>query len=114
MVMTIREYDTNKPIDSTTGTPPLKREITQSKRRTDSGHQMQTGAYTSKRNEMSGGQLKKQQIDTATLQEDDRRHENTEEHIKFREKRNSNGWWRILCAATILWVCIWFGWKFKR
>ena len=32
---TVREYDTDKPTDPVTGTPPLKRETTQTRRKTD-------------------------------------------------------------------------------
>ena len=43
---TVREYDTDKPTDPVTGTPPLKRETTQTRRKTDAGRQTQTTGQT--------------------------------------------------------------------
>jgi hypothetical protein len=49
IVTTRREYDTDKPIDPATGTPPLKRETTQTRRKVEAERETQTTGQTTDR-----------------------------------------------------------------
>lgn len=114
---TVREYDTDKPTDTATGTPPLKREITQSCRKTDAGRQMQiTGQITDQQRE-TAEQVNKKQTDKMDSQENSQQQDNAAAQIETTEKRGLNTWQRILCTlgGFVIWgAFVWLGWKLKR
>lgn len=114
---TVREYDTDKPTDAATGTPPLKREITQSRRKADAGRQTQTTGQTTDQQRETAGQVNKQQSETTTLQNDSQQQENAAAQVETTEKRGLNTWQRVLCTLgglVILGALVWLGWKLKR
>lgn len=114
---TVREYDTDKPTDAATGTPPLKREITQSRRKADAGRQTQTTGQTTDQQRETAGQVNKQQTDKTDLQENSQQQDNAAAQVETTEKRGLNTWQRILCTLgglVILGALVWLGWKLKR
>lgn len=111
---TLREYDTDKPVDSVTGTPPLKREVVQTRRKADAGRQTQTTGQTIDRQAESAGQVSKQQTDGTMLQEDSRQQENAAAQVETVERRGLNTLQRILCTLgglAFLGALGWIGWK---
>lgn len=113
----VREYDTDKPTDTATGTPPLKREITQSRRRTDTGQQTYTTSQTTDQQRETAGQAHKQQTETTVLQHDNQRQNNVAAEVETLEKRGLNTWQRLLCTLgglVILGAAVWLIWKLKR
>lgn len=114
---TVREYDTDKPTDAATGTPPLKREITQSRRKADAGRQTQTTGQTTDQQRETAGQVNKQQTDKTDLQENSQQQDNAAAQVETTEKRGLNTWQRVLCTLgglVILGALVWLGWKLKR
>lgn len=114
---TVREYDTDKPTNAATGTPPLKREITQSRRKADAGRQTQTTGQTTDQQRETAGQVNKQQTDKTDLQENSQQQDNAAAQVETTEKRGLNTWQRILCTLgglVILGTLVWLGWKIKR
>lgn len=117
VVTTVREYDTDKPTDAATGTPPLKREITQSRRKADAGRQTQTTGQTTDQQRETAGQVNKQQTDKTALQENSQQQDNAAAQVETTEKRGLNTWQRVLCTLgglVILGALVWLGWKLKR
>lgn len=104
IVTTVREYDTDKPVDTTTGRPPIKREITRSSIRTDSGLQQQRSEAVKKDQRDNDVRLMRREDEVAARQED------TKEHIdvqgESREKRGMNAMQRGLCFAGLLAIAI--------
>lgn len=116
-VTTVREYDTDKPTDAATGTPPLKREITQSRRKADAGRQTQTTGQTTDQRRETAGQVNKQQAEKTALQENSQQQDNAAAQVETTEKRGLNAWQRVLCTLgglVILGALVWLGWKLKR
>lgn len=117
IVTTVREYDTDKPTDANTGTPPLKREVTQTRRKADAGRQTQTTGQTTDQRREEAGQVNKQQTDKTVLQENSQQQEDTATRADTTEKRGLNTWQRVLCTLgglVILGALVWLGWKLKR
>lgn len=112
---TVREYDTEKPADPVTGTPPLKRETTQTRRRTDAGRQTQaTGRTIDEHRELSGESSIREAAKTE-LQETSG--ESTHTDTETRERRGLNPLERLLCTLGGLVVAaglVWLAWKLKR
>ena len=110
---TVREYDTEKPTDPVTGTPPLKREITQTRRKTDAGRQTQTTGQTiDEHRELSGDEAAKTE-----LQETSGESTHTDTDTETRERRGLNPLQRLLCTLgglVIAAVLVWLAWKLKR
>ncbi len=101
-VVTIsREFDTDKPVDPATGTPPLKRETTQTRRKVETEHQTQTA-----------GQIVDLQRDVVEQHRD-----NATVQIEATEKRGLNDAQRTLCIIGSLALLVgiaWLVWKLKR
>lgn len=86
----IREYDTDKPVDPATGTPPLKRETTETRRRTDTGRQTQTTAQTTDQDREIVEDVAKRLIDNTRLEEYYKHSNNTVAQVETSEKRGLN------------------------
>lgn len=114
---TVREYDTDKPTDPATGTPPLKRETTQTRRTADSGRQRQTtGQSTLQHRELTGRTTQQQAVQTA-MQARSQKQEQADQTIRTHEKRGLNTWQRSLCTLgglVALGALLWLARKLKR
>lgn len=114
---TVREYDTEKPADPVTGTPPLKRETTQTRRRTDAGRQTRTTGQTiDERRELSGESSSHEAAKTE-LQETSGESTRTDTDAETRERRGLNPLGRLLCTLGGLVIAArlaWLAWKLKR
>lgn len=109
-----REYDTTQPTDSATGTPPILRETTQTRRRSTQSKQTQTSALTADRR-------RETTVDTRL-----QRHENTVSHsqnqtegtasatLDNQQARGLSPLQNLLCIIGVL-ALAWLGFKlFKR
>lgn len=114
---TVREYDTEKPTDPVTGMPPLKRESTQTRRKTDAGWQTQTTGQTiDERRELSGESSSREAAKTEFR---DASGENTriDTDAETRERRGLNPLQRLLGTLgglVVVAALVWLAWKFKR
>lgn len=98
------EYDTSRPVDSSSGTPPVQRTIRQTRRTTTTARQdAQTDTKATAKATADEASAEKEQT---TVQ--------AEEHTR----RGLNGWQQILCyagAAAILGLVVWLaGRRLKR
>ncbi len=103
VITTEREYDTEKPIDAATGTPPLKRESTQIRRKVDAGRQEQTVQQVADRQRDVTEQTVTQKQEDVT--------------VETTEKRGLNPVQKTLCAIGALAIVAglaWLIWKLKR
>ncbi|MEG1673220.1 MAG: hypothetical protein RR298_06850 [Alistipes sp.] len=117
VVTTIKEYDTSQPTDATTGTPPLKKETTQRRRKADTGKQKQTAEQTTDHQQQTAGQTTKEQATNTALQAQQQQHSDADIQVKTDEKRGLNTFQQILCGLGLLVIVgalIWLGWKLKR
>lgn len=117
VITTVREYDTSKPTDDKTGTPPLKKETTQTRRKADTGKQKQTVEQTTDEQRESAGQVHKEQEDKTVLQEQTNQQSNTDTQADTDEKRGLNTLQQILCGLGVLvvvGVLVWLGGKLKK
>lgn len=117
IVTTIREYDTTQPADTVTGTPPLKREITQTRRKVNTEHQIQIAGQTTERQRETGTRVEVQQADTTVLHDNRQQQETAAVQTETREKRGASTWQRILRTfggLAILVALVWLGWRLKR
>lgn len=117
IVTTVREYDTGKPTDANTGTPPLKREITRVKRKTDTGRQAKTTEQSTERHGEATGQVDKRQTGKTNLRQQNQQQDDTTARVNTSEKRGLNAMQRVLCTLGGLFtsgVLVWLGWKFKQ
>ncbi len=114
---TVREYDTEKPTDPVTGTPPLKRETTQTRRRTDAGRQTQTTGQTIDEHRELSGESSSHEAAKTELQETSGESTHTNTDTETRERRGLNPLQRLLCTLGGLTVAaglVWLAWKLKR
>ncbi len=114
---TTREYDTDKPVDPVTGTPPLKRETTETRRKTDLGQQEQTALQTADRQSEYAGRISGQQSDSMAIRGNSRGQVNTAAKIETAEKRGLNTTQRVLCsigALAVLAGLVWLGRKLLK
>lgn len=109
----VREYDTEKPTNAATGTPPLKREITQSRRKVDSGRQTQTTAQTIEQQREASAQATEQYTDKTVLKENSQQHIRAVSQYETTEKRRLNAFRYVLLGIGVLSI-LWLYWKFKR
>lgn len=103
VVTTEREYDTTRPTDPATGTPPLKRETTQTRHKVDAGRQEQTVAQTADRQQDVTEQVVTQSRDDI--------------EVETNEKRGLNATQKILCSIgslALLAALVWLALKLKR
>ncbi len=117
VVTIMREYDTDKLTDTSTGTPPLKREISQTRRKTDAGRQARTTGQATDQHRKIAGQVNKQQTDKTNLQQQNQQQDDTSARVNTGEKRGLNTMQQLLCTLGglfILGALVWLGWKFKR
>lgn len=117
IVTTIREYDTSQPTDTVTGTPPLKREITQTRRKVDTERQTQTAGQTTERQRETDTRVEVQQTDTTALHDNSQQQETAAVQTETREKRGASTWQRILRTLgglAVLAALVWLGWRLKR
>jgi len=114
---TVREYDTDKPTDPVTGTPPLKRETTQTRRKTDAGRQTQTtGQAIDEHRELSGESSSREAAKTE-LQTTSGESTHTDTDTETHERRGLNPLQRLLCTLGGIAVAagvVWLVWKLKR
>jgi len=95
---TVREYDTEKPPDPVTGTPPLKRETTQTRRKTDAGRQTQTTGQTIDEHRELSDKSSSREVAKTELQETSRESTRTDTDTETRERRGLNPLQRLLCT----------------
>lgn len=117
VVTTIREYDTGLPADTATGTPPLRREITQTRRKAGTARQLQATVETSARNRETETQAGLQRTDHRAEQTDTRQLDTATAQVAAKEKRGTNALQRIVCftGAFALLALLGWGWrKLKR
>lgn len=98
------EYDTSRPVDSSSGTPPVQRTIRQTRRTTTTARQ---DAHTDTE------ATAKATVDAAAAEK-----EQTTVQAEELTRRGLNGWQQILCyagAAAILGLVVWLaGRRLKR
>ena len=114
---TVREYDTEKPTDPVTGTPPLKRETTQTRRKTDVGRQTQTTGQTIDEHRELSGESSSHEAAKTELQETSGESTHIDTNTETRERRGLNPLQRLLCTLGGLVVAaglVWLVWKLKR
>ena len=117
VVTTERVYDTDKPVDPATGTPPLKRETTQTRRKADAGWQTQTISQSVDRQLSATGQAAERQVDNIASQESSRHSGDTTTQVETVERRGLNGLQKTLCivgALALLAGVVWLILKLKR
>lgn len=117
IVTTMREFDTSKPIDAITGTPPIKREFTRAKRKVDTGRQVETSGLVTNDKRQANGQTNKQQTNKTNLQQQNQQQDDTSARVNTGEKRGLNTMQQLLCTLGGLFIfgaLVWLGWKFKR
>lgn len=114
---TVREYDTDKPTDPVTGTPPLKRETTQTRRKTDAGRQTQTTGQTIDEHRELSGESSSREAAKTELQTTSKESTHTDTDTETHERRGLNPLQRLLCTLGGLAVAagiVWLAWKLKR
>lgn len=97
-----REYDTSRPVDTLTGTPPLRRETTQRRRLTDSTHEADRVRQTEHRiqaDTILGGGHARQQLRT---EGNTSRQEAAETDLTTAQRRGLTWWQHALCIAGLL------------
>lgn len=97
-----REYDTSRPVDTLTGTPPLRRETTQRRRLTDSTHEADRVRQTEHRiqaDTILGGGHARQQLRTKG---NTSRQEAAETDLTTAQRRGLTWWQHALCIAGLL------------
>lgn len=117
VITTVKEYDTSQPTDATTGTPPLKKETTQTRRKADTGKQKQTAEQTTDHTRETASQAHKEQATSTDLQAQKQQRSDADTLTTTDEKRGLNTFQQILCAIgllVIVGVLVWLGWKLKR
>lgn len=116
---TVREYDTEKPTDPGTGTPPLKRETTQTRRKTDAGQQTQTTGQTIDENREVSGESSSREAAKTELQTTSGESTHTDMSTEIRERRGGvNPLQRLFCTLggglAVAAGTVWLAWKHKR
>ncbi len=114
---TTREYDTTLPVDPATGTPPLMRETTQTRRRVDAGRQEQTATQDVDRRQEGTGQAIEQRVERTDMRGDFRTQANVAASVEAAEKRGLTTTQRVLCiigALAILVGLVWLGRKLLK
>jgi hypothetical protein len=114
---TVREYDTDKPTDPVTGTPPLKRETTQTRRKTDAGRQTQTTGQTIDEHRELSGESSSREAAKTELQTTSGESTHTDTDTETHERRGLNPLQRLLCTLGGIAVAagvVWLVWKLKR
>jgi hypothetical protein len=118
VTITTREYDTDKPVDPITGTPPLKRETTETRRRTDTARLEYAATQTVDRHRDSTGQISTSRRDSTGIRANVRGQEDLTARIETREKRGLNTAQRVslvvIGALTILAGLVWLGRKLLK
>lgn len=97
-----REYDTSRPVDTLTGTPPLRREITRRRRLTDSTREAGRVRQTERRirsDTILGGGHTGQQLRT---EGNTSRQEVAETDLTTARRRGLTWWQHALCIAGLL------------
>lgn len=97
-----REYDTSRPVDTLTGTPPLRRETIQRRRLTDSTHEADRVRQTEHRiqaDTILGGGHARQQLRT---EGNTSRQEAAETDLTTAQRRGLTWWQHALCIAGLL------------
>ncbi len=114
---TIREYDTDKPVDPLTGTPPLKSETTQTRRRADASRREQTTSQATDRQREGFAITADRQTDRTAIRGDVRGRANVTTRVETAEKRGQTTTQRVLCAIgalAILTGLVWLGRKLLK
>ena len=97
-----REYDTNRPVDTLTGKPPLRRETTQRQRLTDSiceASRVQQTEHRIRADTAFGGEHTRQQIrETGDIS----RQETAETSVDTQRQRGFAWWGYALCIIGLL------------
>lgn len=117
VTITVKEYDTSQPTDATTGTPPLKKETTQTRSKADTGKQKQTVAKTTDHTRDTASQGHKEQATSTDLQAEKQQRSNADTLTITDEKRGLNTFQQIICAIGLLVIAgalVWLVWKLKR
>jgi uncharacterized membrane protein len=103
VITRIEEFDTSQPVDPATGTPPLKRRVTQ-------GREQKTNASQQQQTEQTVAEKEKETIDT-------RVESDTAAQVETIEKRGMNQTQRTLCVVgllTVLGGLVWLFLKLKK
>mgnify|MGYP001396027568 CR=1 FL=1 len=113
----IEKFDTDKPTDPVTGTPPLKRETTQTRRKTDAGRQTQTTGQTIDEHRELSGESSSREAAKTELQTTSGESTHTDTNTETHERRGLNPLQRLLCTLGGIAVAagvVWLVWKLKR
>lgn len=109
--------DRHKPTDPVTGTPPLKRETTQTRRKTDAGRQTQTTGQTIDEHRELSGESSSREAAKTELQTTSGESTHTDTDTETHERRGLNPLQRLLCTLGGIAVAagvVWLVWKLKR
>ncbi len=109
---TVKEYDTDKPTDAATGTPPLKKETMQSRRKVSAEKQQKQTGQTTERTSVLSGTAHKQQTDNTDLHTTIQTRSDTVKQVESEQKRGLNAFQRLLCYLGVIavlgvaaWLC---------
>lgn len=95
---TIREYDTNRPVDPATGTPPLKRETVQRRQRAETGRQRQKTETAAEAGRQTAAQINDRQTANSALSGREAETADGETQTAVTEKRGLNPLQKVLCT----------------
>lgn len=112
-----REFDTSQPINATTGTPPLKKETTQTRHKASDGKQTNSTHSTTNEQHYRIDQTRKEQADSIMLAKNFKKQVNTDTHLESTEKQGLSTLQWILCTlggVAIIAFVVWLFCKFKR
>lgn len=97
IIIEMTEFDTALPVDSVTGTPPVKRKIRQSRKAAAQARQVTT--------------TDAEAVSSSTVSAEGTEKENTDAHSEEESRRGLNWWQTALCAtgvvamlAGVLWI----------
>jgi hypothetical protein len=110
-VTVTREYDTSLPVDGATGRPPLKSEITRTRRATGIGRQaLASGRVTGGQRESASRSARREGETTRAVERATGEESVAAEH-EGTEKRGLNTWQRALIGTLALGCLALLGWK---
>jgi PBP1b-binding outer membrane lipoprotein LpoB len=114
VVTTTREYDTDKPVDPSTGVPPLKRETTEIRRKVDAAKQEQTTDQTTYRQQDTTLQANTSQTDSTAIRSNVRGQSEVATQVKTTQKRRLNTIQRVLIVSGLIAVVLGLLWVRRK
>ena len=102
LIVLLREYDTDKPIEEKTGKPPLKREALKIKRKVDLQKRELTDKNSNYRQQYGFQQTQRNELENKFSQQQNRQHNEMVVQADLREKRGLNVFQKGLCGLGIV------------